>query len=106
EEGENGLTLARHQVDAAQRLRNPDHAGEADQDQRKRRERRAENVPVDRPHRLPHDPHLATERRLRDQSLTRDPPWSRHHRPAAQLLTTIPLIRQQNGCAMAPSTYS
>ncbi|MFK4699097.1 hypothetical protein ABIF42_004691 [Bradyrhizobium diazoefficiens] len=47
EEGEDGLTLARHQVDAAQRLRNPDHAGEADQDQRKRRQRRAEDIPID-----------------------------------------------------------
>ena len=34
---QDGLTLARHQVDAAQRLGNPDHTGEADQDQRKRR---------------------------------------------------------------------
>ncbi|MGY4332401.1 hypothetical protein ACVWWG_006818 [Bradyrhizobium sp. LB7.2] len=47
EEGQDGLTLARHQVDAAQRLRNPDHARQADQDQRKRRERRAEDIPVD-----------------------------------------------------------
>ena len=38
EEGQDGLTLARHQVDAAQRLGNPDHAGEADQDHRKRRQ--------------------------------------------------------------------
>ena len=43
-------------VDAAQRLRNPDHAGEADQDQRKRRKRRAENILIDRPHARPHVP--------------------------------------------------
>ncbi len=51
EEGHDGLTLARHEVDAAQRLGNPDHAGEADQDHHKRRKRRAEYIPVDRPHR-------------------------------------------------------
>ncbi len=45
------LTLAGHEIDAAQRLRNPDHPGQADQNHRKRRQRRAENIPVDRPHR-------------------------------------------------------
>ena len=51
EEGDDRLTLAGHQVDAAQRLRNPDHPRQADQNQRKRRERRAKDIPVDRPHR-------------------------------------------------------
>ncbi len=76
EEGQNGLTLARHQVDAAQRLRNPDHAGEADQDQRKRRERRAEDILVDRPHALPHDPQALTRTGiwLSDQSRKREFP--------------------------------
>ena len=60
EEGQDGLTLARHQVDAAQRLRNPDHARQADQDQRKRRQRRAENILVDRPHRYRTIPILAS----------------------------------------------
>ena len=64
EKGDDGLALARHQVDAAQRLRNPDHAGEADQDQRKRRERRAENVPVDRPHRYRTIPPCTPKARL------------------------------------------
>src|SRR6266404_7371331 len=45
------LTLAGHQVYAAQRLRNPDHPRQADQNQRKRRQRRAKNILVDRPHR-------------------------------------------------------
>ena len=59
EKGEDGLTLAGHQVDAAQRLRNPDHPCQADQNQRKRRERRAKDIPVDRPHRYRTIPALA-----------------------------------------------
>ncbi len=51
EKGHDGLALARHQVDAAQRLRNPDHARQADQDHRKRPKRRAKDIFVDRPHR-------------------------------------------------------
>jgi hypothetical protein len=51
QKGQDGLALTGHQVDAAQRLRDPDHPGEADQNQRKRRERRAKDILVDRPHR-------------------------------------------------------
>ena len=85
EEGEDGLTLARHQVDAAQRLRNPDHACQADQDQRKRRQRRAENIPVDRPHRYRTIPPCAPERAACDQSRDRDPHGRAAIRPAGSL---------------------
>src|ERR1700704_5839703 len=51
EKGDDGLALAGHQVDAAQCLRNPDHPCQADQNQCKRRERRAKDILVDRPHR-------------------------------------------------------
>ncbi len=64
EKGDDGLTLAGHQVDATQRLRNPDHPRQADQDQRKRRERRAKNVLVDRPHRHRTIPPCRLELRL------------------------------------------
>jgi hypothetical protein len=50
EKGYDRLTLTGHQIDSAQCLRNPDHAREADQNQRKRRERRSKNVLVDRTH--------------------------------------------------------
>ena len=102
EKGDDGLALARHQVDAAQCLRNPDHAREADQDKRKRRQRRAENVPVDRPHRYRTIPPLRAGRAVSDQTLLRVPLWSGRHLSAVCILTTIPLIRQQNGRAVAP----
>src|SRR4029079_2036870 len=101
EKGDDGLTLARHQVDAAQRLRNPDHAGEADQDQRKRRERRLEDVSVDRPHRYRTFPPCAPEPRPPTNPFLRVPLWSGRLPPAAYAYTTIPLIRQQNGRAVA-----
>ena len=104
EKGQDGLALARHQVDAAQRLRNPDHAGQADQNQRKRRERRAENIPVDRPHRYRTIPTLARpNERLATNPGYGIPIGRAACRPAGYSLTTIPLIRQQNGWAMAPS---
>ena len=86
EKGNDGLALARHQVDAAQRLRNPDHAGEADQDQRKRRKRRAENVLVDRPHRYRTIPPLRAQRAASDQPLLRGPLWSRRP-PSSRLVS-------------------
>ena len=106
EKGQDGLALAGHQVDAAQRLRNPDHARQADQHQRKRRQRRAKNILVDRPHRYRTIPPSRTGTAARDQSRNRDP-LGRSAPCSGQLnsLTTIPLIRQQNGCAMAPLGY-
>ena len=50
DEGQNGLTLARHQVDFAQRVRQPDDCREADQDQQERAKGRAKNVAVKRAH--------------------------------------------------------
>ncbi len=46
EEGQDRLTLARHQVDGAQRLRDPDDARQGHDNDRKRRQRRAQNVAV------------------------------------------------------------
>ena len=37
-----------------------------------------------------------------DQSLSRVPLWSGRHLSAVCILSTIPLIRQQNGLAVAP----
>src|SRR6185369_12375208 len=106
EERDDGLTLARHQVDAAQRLRNPDHARQADQDQRKRRKRRAEDILVDRPHRYRTVPPCALEQRPATKSRKAGIPNGRAASlPAIYFLTTIPLIRQQNGRAMAPLGY-
>ena len=82
EKGDDGLALAGHQVDAAQRLRNPDHPCQADQNQRKRRERRAENIPVDRPHRYRTIPTSRAGPAARDQSRNRDPPGRAAIRPA------------------------
>src|SRR4029078_13701529 len=87
EKGPDGLALTGHQIDAAQRLRNPDHARQADQDQRKRRERRAEDILVDRPHRYRTVPPCALDQRLSTKSLkNRDPRWSRRQ-PSSRLLS-------------------
>ena len=50
DEHQDGLTLVGHQVDVAQRLRDPDHGGQADQHDQERTERRAENISADGPH--------------------------------------------------------
>ena len=50
DEDQDGLTLAGHQVDVVQRLRDPDHRGQADQYDDKRTKRRAEDISADRPH--------------------------------------------------------
>ena len=82
EKGDDGLTLARHQVDAAQRLRNPDHPCQAHQNQRKRRKRRSKNILVDRPHRYRTIPTWRAETAAHDQSRNRDPHWSCRSCPA------------------------
>ena len=50
DEHQDGLTLVGHQVDVAQRLRDPDYGGQADEHDRERTERRTENISADRPH--------------------------------------------------------
>src|SRR6202140_5882118 len=91
EKGYDRLTLAGHQVDAAQRLRNPDHPREADQNQRKRRERRAKNIPVDRPHRYRTIPAPRAGTAASDQSRNRDPLWSRR-RSSSPLTLSLPSL--------------
>ncbi len=50
DEYENCLALACHDVDVTQCLGNPDHRGQADQHDKERTQRGAEDVSVDRPH--------------------------------------------------------
>ena len=99
QEGQDGLALAGHQVDAAQRLRNPDHAGEAGQDHRERRQRRAENIAVDRPHRYRTDPHSMRAGLGGFRPIPVGIPGGRAVKlfQSLTVLITIPLIRQQNG---------
>ena len=49
--------------------------------------------------------HLRAERAASDQSRYRDPHGRAANLPAVYSLTTIPLIRQQNGRAVAPFGY-
>ena len=50
DEHQHGLALVGHQVDLAQRVRQPDDRGQADANQQERAERGAENVSVERTH--------------------------------------------------------
>ena len=50
DEDKDRLPLAGHDVDVAQRLRYPDHGGQADQHDQERTQRGAQNVFVDGPH--------------------------------------------------------
>ena len=50
DEDQDGLALAGHDVDVAQRLRDPDHGGQADQHDQERTQGGAENISADRPH--------------------------------------------------------
>src|SRR5262249_47699513 len=61
DEDENALTLIRHQVDVAQRLRDPHERGHAGANHQERTERGAENIAADGPHPIYASP-LATER--------------------------------------------
>src|SRR5205085_3585001 len=63
EEDQDGLPLIRHQVDLTQRVREPDDRRQADQDQQKRAESRAENVAVERTHWAGYPPDSATSSR-------------------------------------------
>src|ERR1700692_4999531 len=92
EKRDNGLTLAGHQVDAAQRLRNPDHPRQADQNQRKRRKRRAKDILVDRPHRYSTIPPRELELQLRPNPKSGSPLVAPPFVQLAYSLTTIPLI--------------
>src|SRR6478672_12890299 len=50
DEDKDRLPLAYHDIDVAQRLRYPDHGGQADQHDQERTQRGAKNVSVDGPH--------------------------------------------------------
>ncbi len=86
EKGDDGLALARHQVDAAQRLRNPDHARQA-------RPEPAQTTPAScgrctcrSTPSLPHDPTLRARRTAFDQPLLRVP-HGRAGKPSSPLLS-------------------
>src|SRR6266478_8234243 len=64
DEDENALTLIRHQVDVAQRLRDPHERGHAGANHQERTERGAENIAADGPHPIYASP-LATETSVR-----------------------------------------
>ena len=50
DEDQDALALVGHQVDVAQRLRDPHQRGHADENDQERTERGAENIPADGPH--------------------------------------------------------
>ncbi len=58
DEHQDGLALAGHDVEVVQRLRDPDHGGQAAQHHHEGVERRAKYVAVDRPHPPPSSPYM------------------------------------------------
>ena len=66
EKDEDRLTAVGHQVDVAQRLRDPDHCRQTDKHQQERTERGAKNILADRPHRPAPSPVFAPPGRARN----------------------------------------
>jgi hypothetical protein len=70
DEHQHGLALVGHQVDLAQRVRQPDERGQADTNQQERAERGAENVSVERTH-MPAGPPVPPRRSVPRRTATK-----------------------------------